>query len=249
MGARAMTGSLWPLWGLVFARAAGLLTLAPPTGWRHFPPALRLAVAAVLAAALSLAVMPAQPLALTLAAYAAAVAREAVVGLMMGLGLWLVMWAAFAAGHLQDVVGGFADEGEEEGPLARLFLAVAVVFFVQLNGLHWLVAFLRQSYGFLPPGRGADLMAHTEWVAWPGLFFTSLLQLAAPAVLATVLAAVMVASLQRVLPEVRAAEFLPAARAVVMLLALAIVAPWLGAMLLAQVNAAGEMMTRWLMGL
>jgi flagellar biosynthesis protein FliR len=195
---------------------------------------------------LSLAVAPAQPLALTLPAYAAAVLREAAVGLLMGGGLWLLVWAAFAAGHLQDLVGGFASSDEEEGPLANLFMVVAIVFFVQLNGLHWLLAFLRQSYACLPPGQGADLMGAASWVYWPGLFFTSLLQLAAPAVLATVLAALLIGSLQRVLPDLRTTELLPAARALMTLLALAIVAPLLGALLLQQVNTVAELTTRWL---
>jgi len=244
-----MSLSLWPLWGLVFARAAGLLAVAPPTGWRHFPPSLRLAVAAVVAVPLSLAVVPDQPLALTLPAYAAAVLREAVVGLLMGGGLWLLMWAAFAAGHLQDLVGGFAAADEEEGPLANLFHLVAILFFVQLNGLHWLLAFFRQSYVLLPPSQGAALTAAAAWLYWPGLFFTALLQLAAPAVLATVLAALLIGSLQRVLPDLRTTELLPAARALMTLLALALVAPLLGAVVLQQVNMVAELTTRWLITL
>lgn len=239
-----MTASLWPLWGLVFARTAGLLTLAPPTGWRHFPPALRVAAAAVLAVPLTLTAAPATTLALPLGAYAACVVREAMVGLLLGLGPWLLVWAAYAAGHIQDVVGGLAGDGEEDGPLARLFMAMALVFFVQLNGLHRLVAFVHRSYGLLPPGPALPVAD----VAGPGLFFTSMLQLAAPAVLATLLAAVMVASLQRVLPDMRAAELLPAARAVVTLLALIAVAPLLGAVLLHQLNVIGELSARWLAG-
>ena len=101
-----MMPALWPLWGLVFARAAGLLALAPPTGWRHLPVALRLAVAAVLSLPLALAIMPAAPLTLSMPEYVAAVAREAAVGLLMGLGLWLLVLVGAAAlvvaGMLRD---------------------------------------------------------------------------------------------------------------------------------------------------
>ncbi len=178
--------------------------------------------------------------------YVAAVAREAAVGLLMGLGLWLLVWAAFAAGHLEDVVGGFSAPDEEDGPLAGLFTVLALVFFVQLNGLHWLVAFFRQSYALLPPGQGADLTAAALWVYWPSLFFTGLLQLAGPVVLGAVLAALMVSSLQRVLPELRAAEVLPAARALVTLLVLGVVAPLLGVVLLQQVSVVADVTARWL---
>ncbi len=245
-----MSLSLWPLWGLVFARAAGLLALAPPTGWRHFPPVLRLAAAAVLALPLTLAVLPDQPQVLALPVYAAAVLREAAVGLLMGAGLWLLVWGAFAAGHLQDVMSGLgAADDEEGGPLANLFAVVAVVFFVQLNGLHWLVAFFRQSFALLPPGHEASLVGAGGWVYWPALFFAGLLQLAAPVVLATVLAGLLVGSLQRVLPDLRASETLPAVRALMTLLALALVAPLLGAVLLGQINTVAEATARWLMGL
>ena len=82
--------------------------------------------------------------------------------------------------------------------------------------------------------RSADLTAAAPWLSVPGLYFVGLLQLAAPAVLAVVLVGLPVASLQRVLPDLRATELLPAARAAMTLLALAAVAPLLGAALLGQ---------------
>ncbi len=238
---------LWALWGLTFARTAGLLALAPPTGWRHFPPSLCLAFAAVVAVPLSLTAAPHEALVLGHAAHAAAVVREAAIGLLMGLGLWLLVWGACAAGHLQDMMAGFAAPDEaEEGPLAQLFAAAALVFFVQLGGLHWLVTFLRQSYGLLPVAQGADLTAAAPWLSVPGLYFVGLLQLAAPAVLAVVLVGLPVASLQRVLPDLRATELLPAARAAMTLLALAAVAPLLGAALLGQLATVAAATARWL---
>lgn len=237
---------LWPLWGLIFARAAGVFALAPPMGWRHFPVSLRLAVSALLAASLALSLIPAQALAMSGPEYVAAVLREAAVGVVIGLALWLVLWAAFAAGHIQDLVAGFVPLDDEEGLLASLFHVLAALFFVQLNGHHWLIALFHHSYSMLPAGQPVALLAEAQWVYWPALLFVAMLQLAAPVVLAVLLAAGVVASLQRTLPVLAHAGIIPSARAVVALLALAIVAPLLGAMVLQQVNAAGQLVAAWL---
>jgi flagellar biosynthetic protein FliR len=238
-----------PLWGLVFARVAGALALAPPTGWRHFPVGLRLGVAALVALPLCAVAGPGETLTLSLTAYAAAVLREAALGLLMGLGLWLLIWGAFAAGHLQDVMAGFGGGEEAEGPLASLLYITAILFFLQLNGHHWLLSLLWHSYGLAPAGEAPRVLAQTSWVYWPAMMFAAAVQLAAPVVLAVLLAVVMIASLERVLPGLRAAEVMSGARALLALVALAVVAPLLGAVFLAQVNGAAEVLARWLVGL
>lgn len=237
---------MWPLWGLVFARAAGVFALAPPMGWRHFPVSLRLGVSAILAASLAFSGLPAQAMAVSAPEYAAAVLREAAVGLVLGLALWLTLWAAFSAGHMQDLVAGFVPLDDEEGPLASLFHVLAAVFFVQLNGLHRLISLFHHSYSILPAGQPVPVLANAQWVYWPALLFVAMLQLAAPVVLAVLLAAGIVASLQRTLPVLAGAGVMPSARAVVALLALAIVAPLLGAVFLQQVHGAAELVTAWL---
>lgn len=241
---------LWPLWGLVFARAAGVFAVAPPTGWRHFPVSLRLAVAALVAVPVALVVAPPQPVRMALPQYGAAVLQEAAIGLLIGLPLWLLIWAAFAAGHLGDLAGGFgAGDEQQEGPLANLFHVTAILFFLQLNGHHWLIAFLRSSYGMAPIGAAPGLTQGAAWLYWPGLLFSNMIQLAAPLLLAVLLATLLVTSLQRVLPDLALVHALPAVRALTALLALTVVAPLLGGLLLHQINAAAGMMAAWLAAL
>lgn len=241
--------NLLPLWGLVFARVAGALALAPPTGWRHFPVSLRLGVAGVVALPLCAVVAPGAPLVMGLPDYAAAVLREAALGLLMGLGLWLLIWGAFAAGHLQDLTAGFASRDDEEGPLANLLYITAILFFLQLNGHHWLLSFLWRSYGLMPVGQAPSVLQEASWLYWPGMLLSSAVQLAAPVVLAVLLAAGMIASLERVLPGLRTGEVMAAGRALLTLVVLAIVAPLLGAVFLGQVNGVAEVLTRYLVGL
>lgn len=234
-----------PIWGLVWARLAGALLLAPPLSWRHFPVLLRLGVSVVLAFPLTMAVSPAQPLSLSVWAYILALAREATIGLFLGFTLWLFLWAAFAAGHLQDVLGGWALGEEEDGPLAELFHALAAVFFVQLNGLPWLLLFFKHSYMLVPIGQPVQLWASRDWLAGPSLFFSTLLQVALPMLLAILLASLILSSLQRTLPQMRAAEILPASRAIVGLLVIVLSAPYLGGLFLAQINH----IAHWLAGI
>jgi len=239
---------LAPLWGLIFARAAGMFALAPPTGWREYPLALRAAIAALVAAALTVAASETPQVDLPVALYAAAVVRELGLGLLLGLGVSLVVWAAYAAGHLQDLATGLG-ETDQEGPLARLFYVLAVLFFLQLNGQRWLIAVLSHSCRVLPPGTAVPLLGHAEWVYWPATLLADALQLAAPALLAIALAAALLASLQRVLPALGAQELLTGARALAGLVAIVIVAPLLGSLFLRQMDVATHALAVWLQAL
>lgn len=232
-----------PLVGLVFARCAGVLCLAPPTGARYFPVPLRVAVAAVLAVPLALSLGPGPTVALPPAAVLAFVVQEFALGLLMGLPLWLLLWGMFAAGHLAEA--GLVPD-DEEGPLAAFFYLLAVLLFIQLNGHHWLIAFLHDSYAAVPVAGSAHLFSNLDWVYWPARLLAQALTVAAPLVLAVVLAALVAASAQRCLRELQAAPLGPALRYVVALVTLVAVAPLLGGVVLGQVQQAAGDLAGWL---
>lgn len=223
---------------LVFARCAGAVCLAPPANWRHFPLALRLAVAAVLTAPLALSLHLPEPLGFS-AAYPLLLVREVAAGAALGLGLWLLVSAGLAAGHLMQPEA--TGEGEEEGPLATLLALLIILFFVQLGGLPWLVNVLHDSYNLLPLTRaGATVEQWQGLMYWPGRFFAVMLALAAPVVLATTLASLLVSSLQRCLPGLHSEHLAPAARHLAGIMSLMIVVPLLGAFVLGEMNQASQ---------
>ena len=188
---------------------------------------------------------PATP-AVTAGCYGLLLVREVAVGAALGLGLWLLVTAGLAAGNLAQAGLGMSEE--EEGPLATLLLLLILVFFVQLNGLPWLAGTLRKSYVLAP--LGTSLPEASRWhevIYWPGRMFATMLTLAAPLVLATVLASWLVASIQRCLPGLRAEQLGPAARHLAAILALVLVAPLLGAFVLGQMNAAAAAATQVLL--
>lgn len=233
------TWASWlPSFGLVFARCAGLVCLAPPMLWRHFPPSLRLAVAAVLAVPLALALPPvaATATAMPWGIYLTYLLQEAAVGVLLGLGLALLLAAAAAAGVLSEIV--VLGEAEEEGPLATLLVLLVVLLFVQLNGLHWLVAYLRDSFRLLPSGGAWHTIGEFRpGLYWPARMFANLLAVAAPLVAAGALASLMLASIQRCLSGLQVAPLLGAVRYLAGLMALVVVVPLLGAFVLGQMNA------------
>lgn len=241
-GALTMTPDQWLTWLpyglLVFARCAGAVCLAPPVNWRHFPVALRLAVAAVLSVPLALALHLAAPPGFT-PDYPLLLVREVAAGAALGLGLWLLVSAGLAAGHL--MAPEMPPEGEEETPLATLLMLLVILFFVQLNGLPWLVNALRESYHLLPLTGGMGAVGSwRELVYWPGRYFAVMLALAAPVVLATALASLLVSGLQRCLPGLHSEHLAPAARHLAALMSLLIVAPLLGALVLGEMNRVSQ---------
>ena len=236
-----------PLFLLCFTRCAVMLSLSPPLSWRQFPMALRMGVAAVMAAALMLSLSAAAPQVAT-GLYALLVLREAAVGAVLGLTLWLLVTAGLAAGHLMET--GLGLPAEEEGPLATLLPLLIIVYFVQLNGLPWLVGALRESYVLAPPG--GPLPEWSGWfevLYWPGRMLATMLALAAPIVLATMLASWLVASIQRCLPGLHAEQLAPAARHLVVLLALVVAAPLFGAFVLGGMSEAAATATRVLLAM
>jgi flagellar biosynthesis protein FliR len=228
--------SYLPLAGLAFARCAGALSLAPPTGWRHFPLLLRCGAAAVLAGPLAMALAPgAAPDVVAPLAYLGLVLRNLVTGLLLGMGLWLLVTAMQAAGHLADLwVAGPAED--EEGPLAGFFQVVVIVFFVQLRGPQWLLTFLRRSCDLVPLTAHGVVPAEGPWLYWPGVMLATALRTAAPLVLAVLLASAMVATLDRSLSGLQIGQAAPAVRQAVLILALVVMAPLLGALILGEMD-------------
>ena len=236
-----------PLTGLAFARCAGAFLLAPPTGWRHFPVLLRLGVAAVVAVPLSLSLAPLMPAsAVPVGDWLLMLVKEVAVGLAIGLGLWLLVWGFFVAGHLGEVTI-LPTEEEEGGPLARLLYLVAILLFLQLNGHHWLLAFLRDSYSLAPAGLaevGRLTTTASGWLYWPGRMLLISLSAAAPWVLAIVLASAMTAALDRCLVGAQVAQLGGGVRYLTALVALIVTLPLLGGFLLGQVDAAAADIAR-----
>lgn len=197
---------------LLFARIGTALMLMPGVGEAEVPVPVRLAFAVVLTALLFPPLAPALPAAPgDVGRMLALVACETTVGLWLGFLARLALFALVMAGQLTSLLLGFASVltadavlGPHGTALSRLFMLAGVAL-VLSAGLHALpLAALKASYALIPPGEGfamadAAEMLHRAVAGSIGLA----LQLAAPFLLAAVLAQAALGLLSRLVPQVQ----------------------------------------------
>ncbi|MCD4823714.1 MAG: flagellar biosynthetic protein FliR [Phycisphaerae bacterium] len=206
----ALTETAWVLTLLLATcRVVGVVVLAPPMG--HVSVPLRLRV--MLAAVIGLAVVGrlAGPIAVpaTGLELAGAVGVELLLGATLGYAVRLIfvgvqLGAAYAA---QQVGIGLADsmnpgETDSSGPIRRLFELLAVVVFVLLGGHLAVVGGLLQTFDTLPLAgaiRTADLLQMI--ITLLGMSFLLAIKVAAPVLVAMILATVVLGLLQRAMPQ------------------------------------------------
>lgn len=190
------------LWGLVFARVAGVTLLVPPMGVRQIPALLRLAVAAVIAVPVALAAPPvASPVSLPLGRYAAYAAENLALGLAMGGFVAAVVYAAGMAGAYLDRFAGWGADAEQTGPIASLFYLLAAAGFVLTDGHLTLVDTLATSLRAVGPLPDTVGFARQALVLLPAKMFASSLAIAAPALLALLVCRAVVAAAERISSE------------------------------------------------
>jgi type III secretory pathway component EscT len=147
-------------------------------------------------------------------------AREAAIGATLGLVVSAAFRAAEAAGGLADRLGAgaaFASDGPgtdgDGGPMAQLYLLLAIVIFLEIGGLGRLAAALSRSYDAVPPGL-APAAGPTRALAGVSAvvvlasarLIESAVGLAAPVIVASLLADGAVGAIARLLPRAPAAS-------------------------------------------
>ena len=229
---------LVPATALAMARPAGIALLLPVFTRAQLGGPVRAAFA------LALALPGISPAAAVLAEGAGGPgwfillsAKEAFAGALLGFLFGMPIWAVQSAGEILDVqrsaTSGSAAEpgtGNQNSTTADLFAISAITLFVVTGGLGALAECLYASYGpwplgqVLPEARGG----------WPAFLLQLLdrltrvsLVLAAPLVLAALIAEVAVALLSRAVPKLNAYDLSPTLRNLVFALMLAAYAAFL----------------------
>lgn len=183
--------------GLVFvgARVGGLMTFAPFFGSASMP--LRIKAAFVVAVTLLLyPVTGLPPLPLELWSWAQLMLSEAAIGILFGLSAQFVFDAAQLAGQILGIQMGFSlvsiidPQTQADTPVLSIFQQLIVLLiFLQMDVHHWLFRGLAASFVYLPPGSaGASLSASSELLRAAGGIWLAGVQIAAPVLLATMLA-------------------------------------------------------------
>lgn len=219
---------------LVFARIAGFLATAPFFALGGVPVLVRGALSLLLAAVLypvievSSATVPESA-----AAYVVTAAGEVLVGLALGFMASLVLNAFRVAGELIDLHVGFSmvqlfdpQTVSRESPLGRYLFWWSLVIFLLINGHHYLIGALKQSFDLVPVGGGrydALLIQHAVRVF--GGMFALAVKLALPVIAVLLIADAALALVSRTVPQLNVFLMGFPLKAALGLLILSIVAP------------------------
>lgn len=194
-------------WFWPFVRIAALLTAAPLLGAGYVTPRVRLALAFALALVLTplVDVPPVSPLS---AAGVLLTVEQVVVGVLMGLAVRLMLVVFDLAGQLvsQTMGLGFAAmvdpaTGAQVPAVSQLYLVLASLVFVTVDGHLLLIQVLARSFEVLPPGAGVDPGAFWDLPARAGWALGAGALIALPAVTAMLLVNLAFGVMTRTAPQ------------------------------------------------
>ena len=205
------------------ARAVPLVLAVPALGGPALPIQLRLALGLGLSV-LCLPLLAASPVVMGSLAGMLLLVREALVGVVMGFVVACVFRAAEAAGELTDLLRGtaFASVTSPAGdgrssPLGALLFLLASVVFLEIGGVGHVATALAHSYEAIPlamplhgePARTAATLA----IIASGKLIEAAIGLAAPAMVALLLAEVALGIIGRAVPRIPISTIGPSLRA------------------------------------
>lgn len=134
---------------------------------------------------------------------------EAVIGLILGLTANFLMEAPALAGQVLGMQMGYSlaslfdpDTQADTPVLAQFHQMAAMQIFLGLNVHHWILRALVRSFAYLPPGKAVvNLAATTGLLQAAGGIFLAGVQIAAPALVATLMADVALGFLGKASPQ------------------------------------------------
>jgi flagellar biosynthetic protein FliR len=177
------------------SRVAGLMVFCPVLGSDAVPAPVKAGLAMLMTILLHPLHGPAQ-LSLDSWQWAQVALGEIVIGLVLGLAANLVFEAALMAGQILGVQIGYSlanvfdPQTQADTPVLAEFHRLAVLLiFLQLDVHHWVLRSLVRSFAYLPAGAvWVTLAAATGLLHAAGGIFLAGVQIAAPSLVATLVA-------------------------------------------------------------
>ncbi len=206
LSANEQIAEFFPALWLSAARILGMLLVAPVLGHSEVPVRLRVLIALVVA--LAIAGRLSGPVGLEPATILPLVAAELLLGVTIGLAARMVfVGVELAAAHVGQQMGvslaaAFDPFSDGADPVRRLYLMLAVVIFLGFGGHRLVISSLLQTFETVPPGDfavGRQLAGFLATVLTAG--FALALKVAAPVLIAMLLATVAMGILQRTVPQ------------------------------------------------
>ena len=201
----------WKFFVLILIRVSGMIFAAPVLGSPLFPGRTKVAFGLVL----SLVLFPVLPKELdrlpeTLGDYLVVVFLEMAIGLIFGLAATLIFAGVQLGGQMMDHQIGFALANvidpvtqQQQSILSQFYFLFAILIFLTSRGHHVLLRGVVDSFHLIPLG---GLVLQESWTSLvtidlAGSMFIIAVRLAAPVVVALLLASVAMGFMARTVPE------------------------------------------------
>jgi flagellar biosynthetic protein FliR len=190
------------------ARISGLMVFCPFLGGNAIPLPVKAGLTLLLTCLLAPLQEPSH-LPLTAWQWAGVALGEAMTGLLLGLAANFLFEAALLAGQVLGVQIGYSlanvfdPQTQADTPvLSEFHQTAALLIFLQLDVHHWLLRALVRSYAYLPAGRSVIVPAVAVGLlrAAGGIFLAGV-QIAAPSLVATLIADVALGFLGKASPQ------------------------------------------------
>lgn len=190
---------------MVGTRVSALMVFAPLFNSSSIAPRIKVG----LTFAITAAIVGAQPLRTAATVSALALGGELVAGLVLGLTVNFVFEAAQLAGQILGFQFGFSlvnvidPQTQVDSPVLSVFhQTITILIFLQLDVHHWILRGVARSFQYFPVGSLtlAPVMVRGLLQASAGLWLAGV-QMAAPALAATMLADVAIGLLGKASPQ------------------------------------------------
>jgi flagellar biosynthetic protein FliR len=200
---------------LVFARILPIIAFSPVFGGQVIPRRLRVGISILLAIVLFPTIYTNTHQAIAAAPYVVLLVKEAIVGLTLTFFLVILFETIAAVGALVDLARGATLANvfdpvtqNQQSILAQFFTQLAIVLFLSIGGIQFLIRALADSFVLLRPDqilpdRLVGAAGTTEAIGLLGDMFLLVFRLGAPAVLVLLLLDFALGVINRVSPQIQ----------------------------------------------
>lgn len=195
---------------LVFVRLTGLFLSAPIFASRQLPGQVKVLMITVLAAFMAMIIKPEYAAAITTPGMMiAALVVELLIGYTLGFIAYLFISSVQLAGQLMDMQLGFAMvnvvdpmSGMQAPLMGNFGYLLALLSYLSMNGHHYLLEALAESYRFIPVlGFAVDGSFIALLLEMSAIMFVLAVKLSAPVVLAVMISDVSLGFIARTVPQ------------------------------------------------
>ncbi|NMB35309.1 MAG: flagellar biosynthetic protein FliR [Firmicutes bacterium] len=195
---------------LIFARVAAFVSILPFWSWRGIPVVLRILFALMLAVTLTFSWEGQLILPFQAGEFIFLLGREILVGLVLGFLVYLFLSAFLMAGQFMDHQAGLMMAGTfdplfsgQVTLLGRFAYFLAVVFYLSINGHHFLFLSLRESFTVIPlMGTAISSPVIRHYLRTCGAVFLLAFQIAAPVIIVLWLLDIALGLLSKAVPQI-----------------------------------------------